>query len=75
VHALSNAVAPGSGLTDGYLRVLYPSDVELAGLFHIVALALMGLVVIAATRFRLALPAQRSLDSSLEPSPASSSAT
>lgn len=74
VHALSNAVAPGSGLTDGYLRVLYPSDVELAGLLHIVALALMGLVVIAATRFRLALPAQRSLDSSLEPSPASASA-
>ena len=53
VHALSNAVGPGSGFTEGALRVLYPADAELVGVLHIAALALMGLVVMAATRMRL----------------------
>ena len=53
VHALSNAVGPGSGLTEGYLRVLYPGDAELVGVLHIAALALLGVVVMAATRLRL----------------------
>ena len=53
VHALSNAVAPGSGLTDGYLRVLYPENGELVGVLHILALAFMGLVAMAVTRLRL----------------------
>jgi membrane protease YdiL (CAAX protease family) len=53
VHALSNAVGPGSGFTEGSLRVLYPADAELVGVLHIAALALMGLVVMAATRLRL----------------------
>ena len=73
VHALSNAVGPGSGLTDGYLRVLYPSDGELVGLLHIVALALMGLAVMAATRLRLA-SSERQPDPRLEPSVATGSA-
>lgn len=56
VHALSNAVAPGAGLTTGYLRVLYPADADIVGVLHILALALMGLVVMAVTRLRLGRP-------------------
>jgi membrane protease YdiL (CAAX protease family) len=59
VHALSNAVAPGSGLGDGYLRALYPADAELVGVLHLLALAVLGLVVMAATRLRLGLPSSR----------------
>lgn len=58
VHALSNAVAPGAGFSSGYLRVLYPGDAETVGLFHILALAVMGLVVMVATRSRLGLAAR-----------------
>jgi hypothetical protein len=50
VHAWSNAAGPGSGLTDGHLRVLYPADAEVVGVLHIVALALLGLVVMTVTR-------------------------
>ena len=53
VHALSNAVGPGAGFSPGYLRRLYPDDAMLVGVLHVVAIALIGLVVIAATRARL----------------------
>lgn len=59
VHAVSNAVAPGSGFADGYLRALYPGDAELVGVLHILAIAVMGLVVMAATRLRLGLSDRR----------------
>lgn len=55
MHAVSNAVAPGSGFTNGYLRVLYPGDTELVGGLHILAIAAIGLAVMAATRLRLGL--------------------
>jgi uncharacterized protein len=58
VHAASNAVAPGSGFGAGYLRTLYPADAELVGVLHILAIALIGLVVMAATRLRLGAPAR-----------------
>ena len=60
VHAVSNAVAPGSGFASGYLRTLYPADAELVGVLHILAVAAIGLVVMAATRLRLGLPGRRS---------------
>jgi membrane protease YdiL (CAAX protease family) len=65
VHALSNAVAPGSGFSDGYLRALYPADGDLVGVLHILALAVMGLVVMAATRLRLGLPGSRPAQQSI----------
>lgn len=60
VHALSNAVGPGTGLSDGYLRHLYPGDAELVGVVHIVALAIIGLIAIAITRGWLGLPGRPS---------------
>ena len=60
VHAVSNAVAPGSGFAGGYLRTLYPSNAELVGVFHILAIAVVGVVVMAVTRLRLGLPVRRS---------------
>ena len=56
LHALGNAVGPGSGFAGGYLRVLYPADGDVVGVLHIAAFALVGLAVIAATRGRLGLP-------------------
>lgn len=67
VHALSNAVGPGAGLTTGYLRVLYPADAEVVGLLHILALAVMGLTVMGITRFRLGLPGRRTGTPGLRP--------
>lgn len=62
VHAVSNAVAPGSGFAGGYLRALYPADAELVGVLHILAIAVIGLVVMAGTRLRLGLPGRRRSD-------------
>ena len=53
VHAMGNAVAGGSGFGAGFLPRLYPEQGMLAGLLHLVAFALIGLVVLAATRGRL----------------------
>jgi uncharacterized protein len=73
VHALSNAVGPGAGFAPGYLRQLYPDNSELVGVLHAVALAVMGLVVIAATRGRLGLPGERARSAEAEPGLATSS--
>jgi membrane protease YdiL (CAAX protease family) len=53
VHAMGNAVAGGSGFGAGFLPRLYPEQGMLVGLVHLVAFALVGLVVLAATRGRL----------------------
>lgn len=53
LHAAVDAAGPGSGFGPGALATLYPGS-ELTGLVHIVAAALVGLVVLAATRGRLA---------------------
>ena len=55
VHAMGNAVAGGSGFGAGVLPRLYPDQGMLVGLAHLVAFALIGLVVLAATRGRLGL--------------------
>jgi membrane protease YdiL (CAAX protease family) len=53
LHAAGNAVASGSGFTDGFLRELYPDDLATAGSLHLFAFALIGIVVLATTRGRL----------------------
>jgi membrane protease YdiL (CAAX protease family) len=55
VHGMGNAVAGGSGFGAGFLPRLYPDQGMLVGLLHLVAFALIGLVVLAATRGRLGL--------------------
>ena len=56
IHAAGNAVAGGSGFGDGFLRRLYP-DSGLPGLVaHLLAFAVIGLVVLIATRGRLGAP-------------------
>jgi uncharacterized protein len=54
VHAAGNAVAGGSGFGAGFLPRLYP-DAGFVGLLHLLAFAIIGLVLIAATRGRLGL--------------------
>lgn len=53
VHAAGNAVAGGSGFAAGALPRLYPDLGPVAGMAHLVAYALIGLVVLVATRGRL----------------------
>jgi membrane protease YdiL (CAAX protease family) len=53
LHAAGNAVGGGSGFTDGFLRHLYPDAPATAGLMHLLAFALVGIVVLVATRGRL----------------------
>ena len=53
LHAAGDAAAPGSGFGPGLLARLYPGT-SLAGTVHVVALALIGLAVLVATRGRLA---------------------
>ena len=55
VHAMGNAVAGGSGFGSGALPRLYPDQGLLVGLLHLVAFAVVGLVVLAVTRGRLGL--------------------
>lgn len=50
--AAGDAAGPGSGFGAGLLAQLYP-DTALAGTVHVVAIALIGLAVLAATRGRL----------------------
>lgn len=52
VHAAGNAAAAGSGFGGGVLRHLYPDDM-LAGSLHLLAFALIGLVVLAVTKGRI----------------------
>ncbi|HYP44239.1 MAG TPA: type II CAAX endopeptidase family protein [Propionibacteriaceae bacterium] len=59
VHATGNAVAGGSGYQSGYLAAVYP-DNAMAVMSHLLASALLGLVVLVATRGRLADPARTS---------------
>lgn len=53
LHAAGNAVAPGSGFGGGFLRHLYPDDASSAGMLHALAFALVGIVLLIATRGRL----------------------
>jgi hypothetical protein len=52
MHAAGNAVAGGSGFQTGFLAHLYP-DEGLALLAHQLAFAVLGLLVVIATRGRL----------------------
>jgi uncharacterized protein len=52
LHAAANATATGSGFVPGLLPRLYP-DAPLVTVLHLLALAVIGLVVIVATRARL----------------------
>lgn len=51
-HAVGNAMAGGSGFQPGLLAALYPES-GLATSAHLLALAVLGLAVVAATRGRL----------------------
>ncbi|WP_164842452.1 CPBP family intramembrane glutamic endopeptidase [Actinoplanes solisilvae] len=53
LHAAGNAAGPGSGFGEGLLRTLYPGDEMTAGFLHLIAYAVVGLVVLIATRGRL----------------------
>ena len=54
LHAAGNAAATGSGFMPGLLRSLYPES-QLAGMAHLLVFALVGIVVVIATRGRLGL--------------------
>lgn len=53
VHAMGNATTGGSGFGAGALPRLYPELGPVAAMAHLVAFALIGLVVLVATRGRL----------------------
>jgi CAAX protease family protein len=55
LHAAGNAAGPGSGFDAGLLRKLYPDDLMTGGLLHLIAYAVVGIVVLVATRGRLGL--------------------
>ena len=57
LHAAGDAAGPGSGFGSGFLAFLYPDDVT-AGSIHVFGIALVGLVVLVATRGRLGQPAR-----------------
>ena len=58
LHAAGNGVAGGSGFGAGFLARLYP-DQPFASLMHLLAFAVIGLVVIAMTRARLGASRRR----------------
>jgi membrane protease YdiL (CAAX protease family) len=58
LHAVGNGVAAGSGFGAGFLARLYP-DQPFVSLMHLLALAVIGLVVIAITRARLGATRRR----------------
>ncbi|HEX8626889.1 MAG TPA: CPBP family intramembrane glutamic endopeptidase [Catenuloplanes sp.] len=67
IHGVGNAVAGGSGFQDGLLARLYPGQ-QLAGVAHLLALAVIGLIVVVATRGRLgAARRDRLADAAPEP--------
>jgi membrane protease YdiL (CAAX protease family) len=53
LHAAGNAAGSGSGFDVGLLRKLYPDDLMTAGVLHMLAYAVVGIVVLVATRGRL----------------------
>ena len=53
LHAAGNAVGSGSGFDGGFLRKLYPDAAGTAGSMHLLAFAVVGIVVLVATRGRL----------------------
>jgi hypothetical protein len=58
LHAAGNGVGGGSGFGAGFLPRLYP-DQPFVSLMHLLALAVVGLVVIAGTRARLGASRRR----------------
>ncbi len=52
LHAAGNGVGGGSGFGDGFLARLYPGE-DFVSLMHLLAFALIGLVVIGGTRAAL----------------------
>ncbi|GAA1755428.1 CPBP family intramembrane glutamic endopeptidase [Kocuria aegyptia] len=52
LHAAGNATTGGDGFNAGYLRNLYPTDTNVT-MAHLVAMFLLGLLVVFATRGRL----------------------
>ena len=55
LHAAGNAAATGSGFLPGFVRRLYPES-QLAGIAHLVVFAVVGIVVVIATRGQLGRP-------------------
>ena len=58
VHAVGNAWTGGDGFNAGYLRNLYPENSSVT-MAHLIAMFILGLVVVLATRGRLGQPARR----------------
>lgn len=58
VHAIGNALTGGDGFNAGYLRNLYPGN-NAVTLSHLIAMFLIGLIVLIATRGRLGWQAPR----------------
>lgn len=52
LHAAGNATTGGDGFNAGYLRNLYPHDTNVT-MAHLIAMFLLGLLVVIATRGRL----------------------
>ena len=52
VHAMGNAATGGDGITEGYLRHLYPGNNNVT-MAHLLAMFLLGLLVLIVTRGRL----------------------
>jgi membrane protease YdiL (CAAX protease family) len=65
IHAVGNAVAGSSGFGSGFLPRLYPGK-DFVGLLHLLAFAIIGVVVIIATRARLGLSSRQAPASSSE---------
>ena len=61
LHAAGNAAAGGSGFASGFLRRLYPGE-TFVGLMHLLAFAVIGIAVLAATRGRFGRAARRTPD-------------
>jgi hypothetical protein len=68
-HAAGNGVAADSGFGAGFLAQLYP-DQPFVSLMHLLALAVIGLVVIPVTRARLGASRRRDTPATV-PMPAS----
>ena len=60
VHAVGNAAAAGSGFGESMLRRLYAGS-DNAGVMHLLAFAVLGVVVVLATRGRLGRDVERPL--------------
>lgn len=58
IHAVGNAWTGGDGFNAGYLRNLYPDNPTVT-MAHLIAMFILGLVVVLATRGQLGLPTRR----------------